>query len=129
MGFGTRYRGVVDQVEASTAGLVGASPVGLLITLLVQAVSVAVVDNVPRSSSPTRDKCAGGSHIARWFGGCIATLYILQAWKLVIPISYVMLILRSHLYVRYESRNQNDMSRPVGSHERREPTHWFTWSR
>ena len=61
MMFGTRYRGVVDQVEASTTGLICASPVYLLI----QAVSVAIVDNVPRSSSPTRDKCDRGSHIAQ----------------------------------------------------------------
>ena len=65
MRFGTRYRGVVDQVEASTTGLICASPVGLLIPLLVQAVSVAIVVNVPRSSNPTRDKCDSGSHIAR----------------------------------------------------------------
>ena len=57
--------GVVDKVEASTTGLICASPVSLLIPLLVQAVSVAIVDNVPRSSSPTRDKCDSGSHIAR----------------------------------------------------------------
>ena len=63
--FGTRYRGVVDQVEQSTTGLTCASQVGLLIPFLVQAVSVAIVDNVPRSSSPTRDKCDSGSHIAR----------------------------------------------------------------
>ena len=37
--------------------------------------------------------------------GCIATLYITQAWKLLIPTSYEMLILWSHLYVRCESRN------------------------
>ena len=55
MRFGTRYRGVVDQVEASTTALISASPLGFLIPLLVQAVSVAIVDNVPRSSSPTRD--------------------------------------------------------------------------
>ena len=65
MRFGTRYSGVVDQVEASTAGLICASPVGLLIPLLVQAVSVAIVDNVPRSSSPIRDKCDSGKNIAR----------------------------------------------------------------
>ena len=34
MRFGTRYRGVVDQVEASTTGLICASPVGLLIPFL-----------------------------------------------------------------------------------------------
>ena len=34
MRFGTRYRGFVDQVEASTTGLICASPVGLLIPFL-----------------------------------------------------------------------------------------------
>ena len=34
MRFGTRYRGVGDQVEASTTGLISASPVGLLIPFL-----------------------------------------------------------------------------------------------
>ena len=29
----TRYRGVVDQIEASTSGFISASPVGLLIPL------------------------------------------------------------------------------------------------
>ena len=41
MRFGTRYLSVVDQVEASTTGFICASPVGLLIPFLVQAVSAS----------------------------------------------------------------------------------------
>ena len=91
MRFRTRFSSVVDQVEASTTGLICASPVGLLIPFLVEA--VLVVDNVLRSSSPIRDKCDSGGHIARQCRGFIASLYEPQACELVIPIGYVMLVL------------------------------------
>ena len=55
-----------NQVEGSATSLISVPPVGLFITLLVQAVLEATVDNVsPSSYSPTRNKLDGGSYIAR----------------------------------------------------------------
>ena len=97
--------GVVDKVEASTTGLICASPVSLLIPLLVQAVSVAIV---PRSSSPTRDKCDSGSH------------------SLVVESQHYICPQHVACYPNQLCDACIVVSRPVGSHERREPTRQFT---
>ena len=49
MRLGTRYRGVIEQVDATTSGLISASPVGPLFPLLVHAVSwITFLDPVVR---------------------------------------------------------------------------------
>ena len=43
------------------------------------------MDNVPRSRSPTRDKCDWGIHIAQQLGGGIVKLYIPQGHVVCYP--------------------------------------------
>jgi hypothetical protein len=53
--------GVSQKVETSGAGLQRASPVGFVITLLVQAVVMSFVDDVSRTLSSTGNKIDSGS--------------------------------------------------------------------
>ena len=69
------------------------SLVGLVVALLIQAVAVSVVavsvvDNVSWTRSTSRNKgdCGGYVDVVRCFGRTIVTLYMTQAYELVIPI-------------------------------------------
>ena len=54
--------GVSQKVETSGAGLQRASPVGFVITLLVQAVAMSFVDDVSGTLSSTGNKVDSGTH-------------------------------------------------------------------
>ena len=55
--------GVSQEVETSGAGLQRASPVGFVITFLVQAVAMSFVDDVSGILGSTRNNFDGGSQL------------------------------------------------------------------